>query len=479
MKTVFEETWKNWIKTNVDNGQDKNGIFKILLDEGYTYGAIAKEMQFEPDIPVNRLKNPFDAERKAQTRRAKVNYGQPIDRHNIFIPNANVLDTDKLEMYTLEHFLNPEECQKLIQLIRSKLRPSGLSSYEEDNTFRTSQTCILAAINDPFVKEIDHRICQTMGIDSSYSESIQGQHYEIGQEFKAHTDFFEPHEIEEHGGKMGQRTYTFMIYLNDTPEGGETEFLNINTKFSPKAGTAIIWNSLDSHGVTNSHSLHHAHPVLQGNKTIITKWFRSKSNQPSPPPMFCKAENEYVQNYTKTGFLKSTMPERLFSRISEFYHKNKSQQADEHVEGGFIFDKNNGKKVSSQLVQLPLELREDIHDQMKPMMSQWCGKELAPTYVYGIRVYKHNAVLKSHRDRLETHIISAILNVDQEVNEDWPLVIEDNYYRTHHILLKPGEMIFYEGARLIHGRPIALNGKSFANIFCHFKPTDYIPRKIR
>ena len=95
---------------------------------------------------------------------------------------------------------------------------------------------------------------------------------------------------------------------------------------------------------------------------------------------------------------------------------------------------------------------------------------MIPTFVYGIRIYEKGAVLSSHRDRLKTHIISAIINVDQKVDEEWPLVIEDNYYRKHQILLQPGEMVFYESARLVHGRPIPLKGKHFANIFCHFMP---------
>ena len=68
MKTYFEETWKNWIKTNVDNGQDKNGIFKILLDEGYTYSAIVAEMQYEPTRPVSQLTNPFHAAKPNHVR---------------------------------------------------------------------------------------------------------------------------------------------------------------------------------------------------------------------------------------------------------------------------------------------------------------------------------------------------------------------------------------------------------------------------
>ena len=36
MKTVFTQDWKDWIHTNVNAGRDRDGIFKILLDEGMT-----------------------------------------------------------------------------------------------------------------------------------------------------------------------------------------------------------------------------------------------------------------------------------------------------------------------------------------------------------------------------------------------------------------------------------------------------------
>jgi len=119
------------------------------------------------------------------------------------------------------------------------------------------------------------------------------------------------------------------------------------------------------------------------------------------------------------------------------------------------------------------KLRQEIHDTLKPLMEEWCGEALEPTFVYGIREYHNAAVLKMHRDRIDTHIISAIINVDQDTDVDWPLVIEDNYYRTHHVLLAPGDVVFYEGGRLLHGRPIAFEGRAFANVFCHFKPAGY------
>ena len=45
---------------------------------------------------------------------------------------------------------------------------------------------------------------------------MQGQRYEVGQEFKAHTDYFEPSgaDFAKFCAVAGQRTWTVMIYLN-------------------------------------------------------------------------------------------------------------------------------------------------------------------------------------------------------------------------------------------------------------------------
>lgn len=469
MKTVFTQDWKNWIETNVNNGQNKDGIFKILLDEGYAAAAIANEMNYFPAVPFDQLVNPFHAVEASQTRS---NNGAKVESTQLFIPNAERIASDQLELYTVKNFLNQQECEQIIELIASKLRPSSLSSYESDSSYRTSRTCDLGTLNDVFMGDIDNRICQIMGIDSSYSETVQGQFYEVGQQFKAHTDYFEPHEIGEYGGQMGQRTYTMMIYLNDVDEGGETAFVNIDKEFKPQQGMAVIWNSLNSDGSTNIDSMHFAKPVIKGYKAVITKWFRSYSSQSRTTPMWVKEKNEFVPNYTKVGIKKVVIDKSLFNKVSDFYFSNKSNECDEHVEGGFITTSDN-KGQSSVLVELSEELRNEIHDSLRPMLEQWCGEPLLPTYVYGIREYRSNAILKLHRDRIDTHIISAIINVAQDVDEDWPLVIEDNYYRTHHVILKPGEVVFYEGARLKHGRPIPFNGRSFANIFCHFVPVNY------
>ncbi len=474
MTKIFNAAWIQWIRTNVEAGRDKDGIFKILLDEGYAYEDIRLQMNYAPAVSTERLVNPFAQARMAARTTTR---GATLDISKVFMPNAKRSETDKAELYTIENFLNEAECDSVIALIRAQNQPSTLSSYEADASFRTSRTCNLRGLGGAAMQAIDDRICKMLGVDPSYSEGIQGQYYEVGQQFKAHTDYFEANEIGRYGGQMGQRTFTFMIYLNTVEEGGETEFVRLGIKFKPRRGMAVVWSSLHGDGSPNEDTLHHAHPVIKGYKAIITKWFRSFSARQPAPPMHSKEANEFIPNYTAIGFQKFRLPGPLFEKIQKFYRENQLAQYDEHVQGGFIFNAANRNQPSSTVVELSDALRQEIHDTMKPLMEAWCGKTLEPTFVYGIRIYKDKAVLKPHRDRLETHIISAILNVDQVVREDWPLVIEDNSYREHHVLLKPGDMVFYEGARLQHGRPIAFEGTEFANIFCHFKPSDYVVQR--
>jgi prolyl 4-hydroxylase len=457
------QDWKDWIELNISRGCDKDGIYKILLDEGFIPIDIEKEMGYVPNVDVATIVNPLKTEQPTEFTKSVHS-----EKNQIYIPNARKLETELAEFYTLHNFLNSEECDQVTELIKKKLHPSAIvADGELDESYRTSRTCDLGELSDPLMADIDRRICASLGIHPSYSEITQGQYYRPGEEFKAHTDFFEGQTFEEHARERGQRTFTFMVYLNDVESGGETEFINLKQKIKPKKGTAIIWNSLNEDGSNNHNTLHQAHPVQSGFKSIITKWFRSNGQG----PMFTKEPNEYIPNYTQVGFKKEKVDDQLFEKIKKFYTSNLEKNKPEFVEGGYVEIQETGES-GSDVIELSDKLRKEIHNSLKPQLEAWSKTELIPTFVYGIRVYKKGSVLMPHRDRLKTHIISAIINVDQEIDEEWPLIIEDNYYRKHHVFLNPGEVIFYESAKLDHGRPLPLKGDKFANIFCHFMPVN-------
>ena len=45
----FEQSWKDWIFTNISNGQNLDGIFTILLNHGFEYDLIKNELKYESD----------------------------------------------------------------------------------------------------------------------------------------------------------------------------------------------------------------------------------------------------------------------------------------------------------------------------------------------------------------------------------------------------------------------------------------------
>ena len=293
MGQSFTKDWKDWINLNVKRGCDKDELFKILIDKGFDPVDIQKQMNYTPIGGISSISNPpADPKIPVQSSSKSIitewlkkkkekfiinRFFSNSETSKIYVPNAKKLDSKLAEVYFVSNFLNDEECSQAIRVIKSKLRPSTITNKDDpDKNFRTSRSCDLGIMNENIIVDIDRKICNTIGIDASYSEAMQGQHYEIGQEFKAHTDYFEGEADEEYLGDQGQRTYTFMVYLNDVDSGGETEFKILEKKINPQKGMAVIWNNLNKDGSVNPNTIHQGHPVRLGQKLIITKWFRSK-----------------------------------------------------------------------------------------------------------------------------------------------------------------------------------------------------------
>ena len=183
----------------------------------------------------------------------------------------------KLDLFVVKAFLDPAACEALMAQIDAQRRPSTIADANGDPTFRTSETCDLADA-DPIVAEVDRRIAGLTALDPRFGEPMQGQRYAVGQEFKAHTDYFEPagEDFERYCAISGQRTWTVMIYLNTPDAGGATRFKAIDKIVQPEAGKLLAWNNLRADGRVNPATLHHGMKVRAGVKYVVTKWFRER-----------------------------------------------------------------------------------------------------------------------------------------------------------------------------------------------------------
>ncbi|HEY7960121.1 MAG TPA: 2OG-Fe(II) oxygenase [Sphingomicrobium sp.] len=193
-------------------------------------------------------------------------------------PGVQRVPARELELFIVRGFLNQPTCAALIERIDTRRRPSEIADDIGISNFRTSETCDLDW-RDPVVGDVDRRIAELIGLPLESSEPLQGQRYTPGQEFKAHTDTFEPggYDFYLHTERSGQRTWTAMIYLNEPDEGGATRFKAIGKTIQPETGKLLAWNNLLPGGRPNPATLHQGMKVRRGTKYVLTKWFRERS----------------------------------------------------------------------------------------------------------------------------------------------------------------------------------------------------------
>jgi len=199
------------------------------------------------------------------------------------------------------------------------------------------------------------------------------------------------------------------------------------------------------------------------------------------------AQNEVMSqvfpSLTKTGFKKMETPKDLQRMLEEFLFECCPDPSDKacgtiETEGNVIslYEDKENDGSRSRVCFVTREMSERIGNVYLPIFQEWYEGEdkLEISSIYGIRSYHAKASLKMHVDRPKTHIISAILNVAQDVDSDWPLVIKDFENRLHNVTMSPGETVLYESMTLCHGRPHVLEGRYYSNIFIHSAPKNWI-----
>ena len=187
------------------------------------------------------------------------------------VPNPN------LDLYVRRQFLDPAACRELCALIDANRRPSTLADDQGAGEFRTSETCDLDPVH-PLVAEVQSKLAELTGIPLTHAEPLQGQRYAAGQEFRAHTDTFNPGGADYfiHCADAGQRSWTAMIYLNEPEDGGATRFKAIGKTVRPETGKLLLWNNLLPDGRPNDATLHQGMKVRKGTKYILTQWYRER-----------------------------------------------------------------------------------------------------------------------------------------------------------------------------------------------------------
>lgn len=179
----------------------------------------------------------------------------------------------------LDNVISPEECAELIDLSKDRLQPSRVvdsnTGEERTATGRTSKGMYFSINENELITKLEKRFSELTQFPVENGEGLQVLNYQVGEEYKAHFDYFPPHRIQDDKG--GQRVGTLLIYLNDVEAGGETVFPKVGAAIVPKKGSAVYFHYTNRFGQVDRMSVHSSIPVAKGEKWVATKWIRQNA----------------------------------------------------------------------------------------------------------------------------------------------------------------------------------------------------------
>ena len=159
------------------------------------------------------------------------------------------------QIFMIEDFLTETECDQYINLSQEKIfeeaKINVFGRQQMNKGVRNNDRLMIfdeTIAEDLFKKASEFLPQEHDGYQIlNFNEMLRVYRYAPGQQFKMHRDGSYIRNERE------KSFYTFMIYLNDDFEGGETEFENLFT-VAPKKGKALIFH----------------HPLRHEGKTLIS-----------------------------------------------------------------------------------------------------------------------------------------------------------------------------------------------------------------
>jgi prolyl 4-hydroxylase len=269
--------WQDWINTNIARGCDAAGMQAAMVRDG----------QFDQRLAHAAI----EEARRGSLGNAPRRIAMPlIDTRSNTIRTPDRVIEVLLTLVTprvvvLGNVLSDEECDGLCALAvprleRSTVLGDSASAASAIDERRTSRGAMIGRGETELAARIDARLAAIANWPAERGEGLQIQHYEVGHEYRAHFDWFDPalpgpaRQMERGGQRLG----TFVLYLNDVEQGGGTSFPGIGLEVQPKKGNALFFANTDDYGNPDRATYHAGMPVINGVKIIANKWLREREH---------------------------------------------------------------------------------------------------------------------------------------------------------------------------------------------------------
>jgi len=198
-------------------------------------------------------------------------------------PASEVL-FEKPRVVGVKNFASPAMCDWLVERARPRMTAATVYDPETGTGQRRADIRSNSAVAfditqfDLAMVAVRARIAALAHVTSETFEPPMVLHYTAGQQFAPHFDYIEPSTpgLAADVARNGQRVGTFLLYLSDAFEGGETDFPDLGWKFKGGKGDALLFWSADATGALDRRTLHAGAPVISGEKWVLSQWIRRR-----------------------------------------------------------------------------------------------------------------------------------------------------------------------------------------------------------
>lgn len=201
------------------------------------------------------------------------------DFDTLVLPQREVFASPRISV--IEGCATQAECDWLIARARPRLHPAlvydpMIGDGTRSTTRSNSSVAFSIFQSDIILLLLRARIEAIVGV--AHLEGSAILHYTPGQEFKPHFDFLDPDKPGHARDikKNGQRVATFLVYLNDDYEGGETEFPKLGWRYKGRKGDALLFWNVDTKGEADPNTHHAGLPTTKGEKWLFSQWLRQQ-----------------------------------------------------------------------------------------------------------------------------------------------------------------------------------------------------------
>ncbi|MES2624242.1 MAG: 2OG-Fe(II) oxygenase [Pseudomonadota bacterium] len=196
-------------------------------------------------------------------------------------PSHSDLSTNPL-IRVYPEFASKEVCQWLIKRARPRLDRAKVydAVHQQVTTHhtRTNSSASFELLDTDLVNILlQHRMANSLGAPIRNFEVATVLHYAPGEEITEHFDFIDPHvpDYEQQVARSGQRIVTFLVYLNDNYDGGETEFPRLGIRHKARRGDGLFFVNVLPDSSPNLQTMHAGRPPLNHDKWIVSQFVRN------------------------------------------------------------------------------------------------------------------------------------------------------------------------------------------------------------